>query len=90
MTVNECFVGMLERNDIQDLKQKRGLHYFSIRWFHPCVFFSCSAPSQRRDHSRQEAPGDSAVPPSSIERAEMEAIKKKMQAMKVEKDFLRI
>ena len=68
MTVNECFVGMLERNYIQDLKQKRGLHYFSIRWFHPCLFFSCSAPSQRRDHSRQEAPGDSAVPPPSESR----------------------
>merc|ERR1712233_291488 len=38
--------------------------------------------------SRQEAPGDSAVPPSCPTAAdrEMEAIKKKMQAMKVEKD----
>merc|ERR1712088_291360 len=35
--------------------------------------------------SRQEAPGDSAVPPVRQHR-EMEAIKKKMQAMKVEKD----
>merc|ERR1711863_92140 len=35
--------------------------------------------------SRQEAPGDSAAPPVQQHR-EMEAIKKKMQAMKVEKD----
>merc|ERR1712051_764422 len=35
--------------------------------------------------SRQEAPGDSAVPPVR-QHTEMEAIKKKMQAMKVEKD----
>ena len=53
--------------------------------FHPCFFFSCSVPFQRRDCSRQEAPGDSAAPPVQQHR-EMEAIKKKMQAMKVEKD----
>merc|ERR1712037_511584 len=35
--------------------------------------------------SRQEAPGDSAAPPVQQHR-EMEAIKKKMQAMKEEKD----
>ena len=59
---------------------------FATRWEAPAGFtFSCSVPFQRRVCSRQEAPGDSAAPPVQQHR-EMEAIKKKMQAMKVEKD----
>ena len=43
-------------------------YYFATSWFHPCLFFSCSVPSQRGDYSRQEAPGDSAVPPPAESR----------------------